>query len=38
LEQNISNIKFQVEEDKRIKKSLKKQLEEKDRIIENLEA
>jgi hypothetical protein len=38
LEQMITNLKVQIEEDKRIEESLKKQLEEKDRIIRNLEA
>ena len=34
----MSNLKIQFEEDKRIKEALKEQLEEKDRIIGNLEA
>ena len=33
----ISNLKIQVEEEKRIEKTLKEQLEEKDMIIGNLE-
>jgi hypothetical protein len=33
----ITNLKVQVEEDKRIEKTLKEQLEEKDEIIGNLE-
>ena len=38
LEKIISNFKIQVEEDKRIEEALKEQLEEKDKIIGNLEA
>jgi hypothetical protein len=38
LEQMIKNLKVQIEEDKRIEESLKEQLEERDMIIENLEA
>jgi hypothetical protein len=38
LEQMITNLKVQIEEDKRIEEALKEQLEEKDRIIGNLEA
>jgi hypothetical protein len=38
LEQMITNLKVQIEEDKRIEETLKEQLEEKDRIIGNLEA
>jgi hypothetical protein len=38
LEQMITKLKVQIEEDKRIEEALKKQLEEKDRIIGNLEA
>jgi hypothetical protein len=34
----IANLKVQIEEDKRIEKTLKEQLEERDRIIGNLEA
>jgi hypothetical protein len=34
----ITNLKFQIEEDKIIEEALKEQLEERDRIIENLEA
>jgi hypothetical protein len=34
----ITNLKVQIEEDKRIEKALKEQLEEKDKIIGNLEA
>jgi hypothetical protein len=34
----ITNLKVQIEEDKRIEEALKEQLEEKDKIIENLEA
>jgi hypothetical protein len=37
LEQMITILKVQIEEDKRIEESLKKQLEEKDKIIGNLE-
>jgi hypothetical protein len=37
LEQIITNLKVQIEEDKRIEESLKEQLEEKDKIIGNLE-
>jgi hypothetical protein len=38
LEQMITNLKVQIEEDKRIEKALKEQLEGRDRIIGNLEA
>jgi predicted RNase H-like nuclease (RuvC/YqgF family) len=38
LEQMITNLKVQIEEDKRIEEALKEQLEERDRIIGNLEA
>jgi chromosome segregation ATPase len=38
LEQMITRLKVQIEEDKRIQESLKEQLEEKDNIIRNLEA
>jgi chromosome segregation ATPase len=38
LEQMIKNLKVQIEEDKIIEEALKEQLEEKDRIIRNLEA
>jgi hypothetical protein len=34
----ITNLKVQIEEDKRIEKSLKEHLEERGRIIGNLEA
>ena len=34
----MSNLKIQFEEDKRIKEALKEKFEEKDMIIENLEA
>jgi predicted RNase H-like nuclease (RuvC/YqgF family) len=37
LEQMITNLKVQIEEDKRIEEALKEQLEEKDKIIGNLE-
>jgi hypothetical protein len=37
LEQMITNLKVQIEEDKKIEEALKEQLEEKDRIIGNLE-
>jgi hypothetical protein len=37
LEQMITNLKVQIEEDKRIEEVLKEQLEERDRIIGNLE-
>jgi hypothetical protein len=37
LEQMITKLKFQIEEDKIIEEALKEQLEEKDRIIKNLE-
>jgi hypothetical protein len=37
LEQMITNLKVQIEEDKIIKETLKEQLEEKNRIIGNLE-
>jgi hypothetical protein len=37
LEQMITNLKVQIEEDKRIEEALKEQLEERDMIIENLE-
>jgi predicted RNase H-like nuclease (RuvC/YqgF family) len=38
LEQIITRLKVQIEEDKRIEEALKEQLEEKDKIIGNLEA
>jgi hypothetical protein len=38
LEKMITKLKVQIEEDKRIEEALKEQLEEKDRIIGNLEA
>jgi hypothetical protein len=38
LEQMITNLKVQIEKDKRIEEALKEQLEEKDKIIGNLEA
>ena len=38
LEQMITKLKVQIEEDKRIEETLKEQLEGKDRIIGNLEA
>jgi hypothetical protein len=38
LEQMITKLKVQIEEDKRIEEALKEQLEEKDKIIGNLEA
>jgi hypothetical protein len=38
LEQMITNLKVQIEEDKRIEEALKEQLEGRDRIIGNLEA
>jgi flagellar biosynthesis chaperone FliJ len=38
LEQMITNLKVQIEEDKRIEETLKEQLEEKDKIIGILEA
>jgi hypothetical protein len=38
LEQMVTNFKVQIEEDKRIEEALKEQLEEKDKIIGNLEA
>ena len=38
LEQMITNLKVQIEEDKRIEEALKEQLEEKDKNIGNLEA
>ena len=34
----ITNLKVQIKEDKRIEEALKEQLEEKDKIIGNLEA
>jgi hypothetical protein len=37
LEQMITKLKFQIEEDKRIEEAVKEQLEGKDRIIGNLE-
>jgi hypothetical protein len=37
LEQMITNLKVQIEEDKRIEEALKEQLEGRDRIIGNLE-
>jgi hypothetical protein len=38
LEQMITNLKVQIEEDKRIEEALKEQLDKKDNIIGNLEA
>jgi hypothetical protein len=38
LEQMITNLKVQIEEDKIIEEELKEQLEERDKIIGNLEA
>jgi hypothetical protein len=38
LEQMITNLKVQIEEDKRIEEALKEHLEGRDKIIENLEA
>jgi hypothetical protein len=38
LEQMITKLKVQIEEDKRIEEALKEQLEEKDKLIGNLEA
>jgi hypothetical protein len=38
LEQTITNLKVQIEEDKIIEEALKEQLEERDKIIGNLEA
>jgi hypothetical protein len=38
IEQMITKLKVQIEEDKRIEESLKEKLEEKDKIIGNLEA
>jgi seryl-tRNA synthetase len=38
LEQMITNLKVQIEEDKRIEEALKEKLEEKYKIIGNLEA
>jgi hypothetical protein len=38
LEQMITNLKVQIEEDKRIEEALKEQLEERDRSLKNLEA
>ena len=38
LEQMITNLKVQIEEDKIIEEALKEQLEERNRIIENLKA
>jgi hypothetical protein len=38
LEQMITKLKVQIEEDKRIEEALKEQLEGKDKIIGNLEA
>jgi hypothetical protein len=38
LEQMITRLKVQIEEDKIIEEALKEQLEEKDKIIGNLEA
>jgi hypothetical protein len=38
LEQMITNLKVQIEEDKRIEEALKEQLEGRDMIIGNLEA
>jgi hypothetical protein len=37
LEQIITKLKVQIEQDKRIEEALKKKLEEKDKIIGNLE-
>ena len=37
LEQMITNLNVQIEEDKRIEEKLKEQLKEKDKIIENWE-
>jgi len=37
LEQMITNLKVQIEEDKRVEEAFKEQLEERDTIIENLE-
>jgi hypothetical protein len=37
LEQMITNLKVQIEEDKIIEEALKEQLEEKDKIIGNLD-
>jgi hypothetical protein len=37
LEQMITKLKVQIEEDKRIEEALKEQLEEKDKLIGNLE-
>jgi hypothetical protein len=37
LEQMITNLKVQIEEDKRIEETLKEKLEERDKIIGNLE-
>jgi hypothetical protein len=34
----ITNLKVQIEEDKRIEEAIKEQLEEKDKNIENMEA
>jgi hypothetical protein len=38
LEQMITNLKVQIEEDKKIEEALKEHLEERDMILENLEA
>ena len=38
LEQMITNLKVQIEKDKRIEEALKEQLEGRDKIIGNLEA
>jgi chromosome segregation ATPase len=38
LEQMITNLKVQIEEDKRIEEALKEQLEGRDKMIGNLEA
>ena len=38
LEKMITNLKVQIEEDKRIEEALKEKLEEKDKIIGNFEA
>jgi predicted RNase H-like nuclease (RuvC/YqgF family) len=38
LEKMITNLKVQIEKDKRIEEALKEQLEGRDRIIGNLEA
>jgi hypothetical protein len=38
LEQMITNLKVQIEENKRIEETLKENIEERDKIIGNLEA